>query len=285
MKVPPASLCLLFLLTPGLYAGELAKEGAVDLTVRPEGSKSALREMRTDRPDKTESAYTVDAGHFQIESDLITWTRDREHGVAFDAFDVATLNLKAGITPYLDFQVVVETYHYERTRTGRVRQTDEGFGDLTLRTKFNLWGNDGGRTALAVMPFVTLPTASGNFGAPKAEAGLIIPLAVELGEGWGLGLMTELDVVNGEGEGEGTGHTVHLVNSITLSRDLTESLGMYVEFFSEIPTENSAAWIGTVDVGFTFALTENIQLDAGVNVGVTDAADDLNPFLGFSVRF
>ncbi|HSJ01962.1 MAG TPA: hypothetical protein VK956_05880, partial [Verrucomicrobium sp.] len=60
---------------------------------------------------------------------------------------------------------------------------------------------------------------------------------------------------------------------------------MYVEFFSEIPTENSAAWIGTVDVGFTFALTENIQLDAGVNVGVTDAADDLNPFLGFSVRF
>jgi len=32
--------------------------------------RSLMRELSTDRPDKTESAYTVDAGHFQIESDL-----------------------------------------------------------------------------------------------------------------------------------------------------------------------------------------------------------------------
>lgn len=246
------------------------------------GQGKPLREMSTDRPDKTESAYTVDAGHFQMEADLITWTRDREHGVAYDALDVATMNLKFGLTPSIDFQVVVASYHHERTRAGKVRSTDEGFGDLTLRTKFNVWGNDGGRTALAVMPFVTLPTASGDFGVPDAEAGIIIPLAVELAEGWALGLMTELDVVNDE---DGSGHTVHVVNSITVGHDLTEKLGMYVEFFSEIPTENSSEWIGTVDVGFTYALTENVRLDAGVNIGVTDSADDLNPFLGISMRF
>jgi hypothetical protein len=43
--------------------------------------------------------------------------------------------------------------------------------------------------------------------------------------------------------------------------------------------------IGTVDAGFTYALTEDIQLDAGVNIGVTRAADDWNPFLGLSWRF
>jgi hypothetical protein len=36
-----------------------------------------LREMATDRPDKTESAYTVDAGHFQVEMDLLSYTYDR----------------------------------------------------------------------------------------------------------------------------------------------------------------------------------------------------------------
>lgn len=36
-----------------------------------------LREMATDRPDKTESAYSVDAGHYQIEMDLLTYTYDR----------------------------------------------------------------------------------------------------------------------------------------------------------------------------------------------------------------
>ncbi len=36
---------------------------------------------------------------------------------------------------------------------------------------------------------------------------------------------------------------------------------------------------------FTYALTDNVQLDAGVNVGVTSAADRFNPFVGVSSRF
>ena len=35
--------------------------------------REQMREMSTDRPDKTESPYTVDAGHFQIESDLFAY--------------------------------------------------------------------------------------------------------------------------------------------------------------------------------------------------------------------
>lgn len=90
---------------------------------------------------------------------------------------------------------------------------------------------------------------------PKAEAGLIIPCRGTCGK-LGLGLMTELDVVNDE---DSSGHTLHLINTITVSRDLTSALGMYVEFFSEVPVENTADWIGTVDVGFTYAITDNIQ--------------------------
>ena len=44
-------------------------------------------------------------------------------------------------------------------------------------------------------------------------------------------------------------------------------------------------WVGTVDLGFTYALTSNVQLDAGVNAGVTRAAPDVNPFVGVSVRY
>ena len=42
---------------------------------------------------------------------------------------------------------------------------------------------------------------------------------------------------------------------------------------------------GAADVGFTYGLTDDIQLDAGVNAGVTRSADDWNPFLGISWRF
>ena len=39
-----------------------------------------MREMSTDRPDTTESAYTVDAGHYQIEMSFFDYGRDRSDG-------------------------------------------------------------------------------------------------------------------------------------------------------------------------------------------------------------
>jgi hypothetical protein len=62
-------------------------------------------------------------------------------------------------------------------------------------------------------------------------------------------------------------------------------LSGYVEFFSSVSTEDDSEWIGTVDLGLTYGVSADIQLDAGVNIGVTRAADDINPFVGISWRF
>src|ERR1039458_2338197 len=37
-----------------------------------------MREMSPDRPDKTDSPFTVDAGHFQLEMDYANFTYDRD---------------------------------------------------------------------------------------------------------------------------------------------------------------------------------------------------------------
>src|ERR1051325_1682105 len=42
---------------------------------------SLLREMSTDRPDATESPFTIDAGRAQLESDFLSYTRNRLDGV------------------------------------------------------------------------------------------------------------------------------------------------------------------------------------------------------------
>lgn len=49
-------------------------------------------------------------------------------------------------------------------------------------------------------------------------------------------------------------------------------------------TERAAAWEGTFDFGLTYLVHDNLQLDTGVNVGVTRAAADWNPFVGLSWR-
>jgi len=247
-----------------------------------------LREMSTDRPDKTESPYTVDAGRFQVEVDLVAYTHDRDRSGGGDTrtegWAVAPVNFKMGLWHNVDLQTVLETYQTVRTadRIARTKTRQSGFGDITSRVKVNLWGNDGGRTALALMPFVKFPTNQDDLGNDSLETGVIIPLAVELPAGFGLGLMTEFDVNRDE---TGQGRHLEFVNSITVSRDLWGDLGGYVEFWSLVSAEEGSDWEGSVDIGFTYGLTEDIQLDAGVNVGVTRSAEDVNPFLGVSFRF
>jgi hypothetical protein len=241
---------------------------------------SDRRELSTDRPDKTESPYTVDAGRFQIEMDVATYTRDRSDGVRTETVSVAPINFKLGLDRATDLQMIVEPYLRRTTtdrRLGR-RETADGFGDVTVRVKRNLWGDDGGRTAFALMPFVKLPTNAGDLGNGKVEFGVIAPLAIALSERIGLGLMTELDVVEDD---DARGYRASFINSATLGFALTDRLGMYTELF----TERGDDWIVTGDVGVTYALSDYTQIDAGANLGVTRRADDLAVFVGVSRRF
>lgn len=246
-----------------------------------------LRELKTDRPDKTESPYTVDAGRFQLEMDAVNVSYDRYNsardGTTVRTWNVATLNLKAGLLDNLDLQFVVPTHVYVRTsEPGAGVQKQRGFGDLVTRVKWNLWGNDGGDTALALLPFVKAPTSQDGLGNRSVEGGLIVPLAVELPAGWSLSFMTEVDLVRGA---SASGHRPRFVNSVSLGHDIVGELAGYAEFFTNVSGERGVPWLGTVDFGLTYGLTKNIQLDAGVNIGVTRAADDWNPFIGISFRF
>ena len=250
--------------------------------------KEIMRELNTDRPDKTESPYTVDAGHFQVEMDLVNYAYDRYNSshanIRSENFSFATANLKAGLCNNVDFQLVVPTYNTARThdRSAGLVQNNSGFGDLVARTKVNLWGNDGGATAFGVMPFAKFPTSQNDLGNNAFEGGIIFPLAVELPLNWGMGVMTEFDFNKNESD---SGHHAEFINSITFSHKLFGGLDGYAEFFSSVSAESGADWIGTADVGLVYALTKNIQLDAGINFGITRAADDYNPFAGISIRF
>jgi hypothetical protein len=275
------------LLIMGMVSAEAFAEDKSQYHLFNPTPRNLMREMSTDRPDKTESAYTVDAGHFQLEMDVLSYSYDRDNGLPGDtrveSLSIAPMNLKVGLWNRADLQMVVETYTSVRTHvraTGQVER-QRGFGDITLRLKANMWGNDEGRTALALMPFVKLPTNQDDLGNNSVEGGLIVPLAVDLGAGWGMALMTEVDVVRGDRGG----HNPEFVNSITVGRNIVGDLDGYVEFFSAVSTEDDSEWVGTFDMGLTYGLTEDIQLDAGVNIGVTRSADDWNPFLGLSWRF
>jgi hypothetical protein len=249
--------------------------------------RKQMRELSTDRPDQTESAYTVDAGRFQIEMDIANGVIDRDRSVGGDVrsqvWGFSGMNLKAGLLNNVDIQFVLDGYVDSHVKDHVANQVtdDSGFGDVQTRLKINLWGNDGGRTAFAIMPFVKWPLSQSDLRNGKTEGGVILPLAVGLPNGWGMGVMTEFDFVHDGGGGYDTEY----FNTITFSHDIAGNFGGYVEFAALITPESGTDWQGQVGVGFTYGLDENTQLDFGCNFGVTESAPDFNPFVGLTLRF
>ncbi len=247
-----------------------------------------LRELTTDGPGATESPYTVDAGHCQIEMSFVDYTSEKDtfdgETYRLDWLAVAPMTLKVGLLNSLDLQLLLEPYNhvYERL-DDEYRLTRHGFGDTALRLKYNVWGNDAGSTALAVMPFVQFPTSQDHLESDIVEAGLIVPFAADLPWDFYLGLTSRFvsaqDILGGEDRHAEFG------NSIALVHQIIGDLDGYVEFFSNVSTERDVGWVGTFDTGLIYWLSDNLQLNGGVNVGVTKWADDWNLFAGLAWRF
>lgn len=275
-------LLLLSVLSASTVSSVTAQTDKSAYTVINPTPRDQMRELSTDRPDQTESPYTVDAGHWQIEFDFANYTYDSESGVRSETWNIAPVNVKLGLNNSTDIQFIFDSYSRERIRAAGTTTTTNDWGDLTIRVKHNFWGNDGGDTAFAAMPFVKIPLKIGDAGNDLVEGGLILPLAVALPAGWGMGLMTEFDLI-----ADATGNDRHLewINTITFSHDITSRLGGYIEFFSAHSYEDGTDWLAQASLGFTYAFNADTQLDGGCNFGVTRNAPDVQPFLGLTLRY
>lgn len=72
-----------------------------------------MRPFSTDRPGKTHSSLTVDAGHFQLESDFwnYTWDRFTRDHTTGRAYSVANPYLKMGVTNWAEVEIQIPTYN------------------------------------------------------------------------------------------------------------------------------------------------------------------------------
>lgn len=154
--------------------------------------KAQMREMETDRPDVTESPYTVDAGHFQYETDLVGMTRERSDHKQSNTLLINQFNLKIGITGSTAIQIGFQSYGKQKQKdlASGERRVTAGIGDVTFRVKQNLLGNDGGNFALAVLPYVKFPSSKYD-DQSRFEGGVIVPMQFKLPGDWKLGIQVE----------------------------------------------------------------------------------------------
>lgn len=251
--------------------------------------KDQMRDFNTDRPTRSNVPYTVPAGHFQYEGDLFIYGYDNTStpDTNITSWTVGNPTFKLGLLNNLDVEVNFSFYNSIRTATASTGAStvSQGFGDTFTRFKWNLFGNDGGGPALALIPYAKWPTAPifpQGTGNGYVEGGLIAPLAVPLPMGFNAIIMGEMDIVKNAFD---SNYRVNIPTLLNVSRTVFENVTAYAEIYANWSTNPQAPNLYTLDFALAWQPRPNFQLDVGINIGLNAAAPPYQIYMGIAQRF
>ncbi|MGD0503006.1 MAG: transporter [Steroidobacteraceae bacterium] len=253
-----------------------------DYTLLDPTPDADLRSFNTDRPPKANSPFTVDAGHFQYETDIAVYSYGDSGAVKTRAWTLVDPTLKLGLTNTMDAELQVTPYESLVTRSAASTTSISGVGDSFARLKVNVLGDDHGDVAVALLPYVKLPTAQSGLGNGKVEGGLILPVSVNAPGGFTVIVMPEFDYLKDATDSGYHGALDFLVN---VSHPLDARWTLYTEVFTTQSWRAREQPIYTLDAALTYALKPNMQLDFGGNIGLNGAAPRVQLYGGLSQRF
>ncbi len=236
-----------------------------------------------DRPGKANPSCTVPAGMIQVETGLVDWTSDRWQGSRSDEVDIAATAVKFGLSDRLHIEFDLPAYTHVRTRFGPLKATEDGLGDAGIAAKYRFTDAEAPVQA-ALYPFMKLPTANHALGNGKVEGGLAVLVdSTFSGSSIGWNIAPEADIV---ADGDGSGYHLAMVQALSLGVPLSKRLSISGDVW--------AAWdfdpAGTirqvsVDAAVAYLVSGNVQVDSGINLGLTQETPDLEIYSGIALRF
>lgn len=246
-----------------------------------------MRKFAPDRPTKGFSVRTIDAGHIEIETDLVNHTTANSPDGTTHSIQGLDPTVKLGLTNWMDVEVQFNGLQHVESFDGTTSpfnfQNATGFGDVFLRTKMNLFGNDSGPVGLALIPYVKLPSSTPPISNGAVEGGLIAPLALRPDD-FIVTVMTEVDDLK---SAAGNNRYANFVNLVSVSHGVpgTEGINAMVELFSSVGTDRFTPPVYTLDFGMNFRLSQHVILDIGLNLGLNSTAPKAQFYTGLSARF
>jgi hypothetical protein len=246
-----------------------------------------LRPYVPDRPNKALGPTTIDAGRFAFETDIVNHVRDkrRSDGTDFKGWSAGNILLRAGLTQNIELGIATQAYVSAKSRPdgGRGAWTGlSGVGDVFLKPKIALLGNDGGAVQVALIPILKLPTAKAGIGNKSFEGSLVLPIGFTIGNGFTAVFQTEVDMLR---KPTTSGYAANFVNALNVSRAIAPNLTASVEIFTSFTGADDITDLVTIDTALAYMVSDNVYIDAGINWGLNRDAADFNPYIGFGVRF
>lgn len=279
--VPYRSLFLVLMASTMAAAPAIAQTSADPAAVAPVASTTAPAPICTDRPTKANVVCTVPEGAFQVETDVVNWTRNQDADTRTDTILYTNPTFKYGLGQRTDVEVNIAPYETVHSRTDGITDRIGGAGDLYVRVKQQLT-NGSGPVQVALIPFVKAPTAKYGIGNNRWEGGVAAPVIVALPQGWTLNFGPEVDVL---ADADRDGHHAQLVSLANLSKSVGKAT-FYVEFWNAQnldPTGTVHQY--SVDAAAAYLIRPRLQIDLGGNFGLNRFTPDAQVYLGLSTLF
>ena len=222
--------------------------------------------IQTDRPDQTETPFTVPKNYFQMEIGcLLEQNKDDTKSIT-----VPTILTKFGLSDQFEVGIITEV----ATETINT-ETVTGLSPITFRIKETIAQEKGFRPTTSFIGYFTVPDfASEKFKttyyAPAFKFAMQHTLTDKISLSYNLGAAWD-------------GETAEPTFNYTLSTgySISEELGAYIEIYGFIPQKSISEHL--FDCGLTYLLSSNILLDVSGGVGLTSKA--LKYFAGLGCSF
>ena len=237
------------------------------MNAQEEDKKKDYGTISTDRPDQTEASNVVPKKFLQIETGAFYEELNNIKATTYN-----TTLLRYGLLDNLELRL-----GFDNTKVKFNSNTiASGFSPLLLGVKIGITEEKGALPEIAFIGHVNMPfLASNDFDTKSTGTDFRFSLSHTLSErsslGYNLGMAWDGDIT-----------TASYIYTIAYGYSISDKVGAYFELYGDIPEDSSFNHLW--DAGFTYLVSDNIQLDVSGGTGITKNVQDLFLSAGISIR-
>lgn len=241
----------------------------------------AAEPICADRPGLGTPPCATPGGRVVVEVGLAGWTLNRDGGDRSDTVVLGDTLVRLGLGGGTEVQLGWTAFGTVRERGAGGVSRRSGVGDVSFGVLKTVV--EGDALSLSALARATAPVGSDAIGAGDWSFDFVAPASIALGGPLSLDLTPGISAA---ADGDGSGRHLAYGTVVGIGADIGDSAIAAVELgVTRDDDPDGAATPAQLGLSAAWRPAPNLQLDAGANLGLNGAADDLELYVGISRQF